>query len=232
MRLRLYLLLFFALLAGAAAVSVRRAAAGTEPAPAKAMAFVPNYVGGPHMGTLRRWKRLPVRVFFDTGGGAYTKERKKRALAGFDQWTTATKGAISYTFVESAAKADITVRFHPGAHLPANRYMLGQTIFATNGPWLTRAWMELATGGGIRPEDLTETAAHEWGHALGINGHSDDPDDVMSAVTTRYVLPDGRFVPPARLRSVTARDLNTLNTCYAGLFATGAAGNRVAPDRP
>jgi hypothetical protein len=60
---------------------------------------------------------------------------------------------------------------------------------------------------------LKTTAAHEFGHALGINGHSDNPSDVMFY---------GRQVNKPEDVPVSPRDLNTLRAAYAGLTATAA----------
>ena len=52
------------------------------------------------------------------------------------------------------------------------------------------------------------TSAHEFGHLLGIAGHSDDPNDLMypSHAPTQDV-------------PLSARDINTAKTIYASLFS-------------
>jgi predicted Zn-dependent protease len=124
--------------------------------------------------------------------------------------------------VDSAKEADVVVRFHPGDCLPGKPATVGQTYSAVRGKYLAKAVMDLATGSrGIfrTTEHLTETAAHEWGHALGISGHSDNPRDLMFAVSTRY-LSFEPFVEDARSRTPTERDVNTVKLGYADLFAT------------
>ncbi len=195
----------------------RAGARSGEPAPSAA-AYLPNYAGGPQMSALHRWERFPVRVFFETAG-AYTAERKRQVLAGFDQWAKATKGVLGYTVVGSAADADVTIRFHPGAHLPPGPGTLGRTTSVACGAWLERVRIDLATGG-ASAEGMSEVAAHEWGHALGISGHSDDPDDLMYGVTVRYVSRGPSFATP-RPQTPSRRDLNTIKTAYAHLFAAG-----------
>jgi hypothetical protein len=170
------------------------------------------------MGAPHRWKRLPVRVFFDASSAGYAEERKRIVLAGFDQWTKATNSVIRYVLVGSEARADVVVRFEPVAFLSTNPRTLGETYLSLHNGWVVRARMTLAVGD-VRPDELTYVAAHEWGHALGINGHSDDPDDLMYAATFRYVYPDGRPAPPARSRGPSERDINTLKICYPSLFA-------------
>lgn len=173
-----------------------------------------NYLKSPHLVALRRWKRLPVRVYFSTGG-AYTPERQRLAQAGFDQWEKASGGVLNYRVVSSPRDADVTVRFSPGAAIPPGTKTLGVTLVSSYREHIRRAQMELATAVS-RPEDLSEVAAHEWGHALGINGHSDDADDLMYGVTTRYIGLGSFFTPPPR--TVSSRDLNTIKAAYPSLF--------------
>ena len=124
---------------------------------------------------------------------------------------------LGYRVVSSAREADVTVRFSRGAALPPRgSKTLGLTLVSSYGDHLRRAQMELATGVS-RPEDLSEVAAHEWGHALGINGHSDDPHDLMYSVTTRYIGLGSLFTPPPP-RTVSSRDLNTIKAAYPFLF--------------
>lgn len=61
------------------------------------------------------------------------------------------------------------------------------------------------------PLDLQATAAHEFGHALGIDGHSDDPADIMYP-TLHHTLLVGGLPPPTH--AITPRDLQTLKACY------------------
>jgi predicted Zn-dependent protease len=172
-----------------------------------------DYGNAPQVG-LYHWRRLPVRVYFEKGD-AYTEERQQLAQLGFDQWAAATDGILDYTVVDTLRSADVTVRFLPGGNVPPKRNTIGLTSVYTQGRSLRKARMELATRVS-RPEDLTEVAAHEWGHALGINGHSDDRRDLMYAVTTRYISLGDSFSPPAR--TVSERDLNTIKRAYPSLF--------------
>lgn len=196
-----------------AAPAPRRAA---RPASKDSSTFSPSYARVPQVHSLNRWRKLPVRVYFDTGG-AYTEDRRRQALAGFNLWSEATEGVVDYTVVDSPRQADVTVRFSPGRYIGNDRNTIGRTLIQAWGGSLRLARMDLATAG-ASADDLTETAAHEWGHALGINGHSDDPDDLMYFQTIRYLTPRGFPVPGRARREPTERDVNTLKTAYAPVF--------------
>lgn len=158
--------------------------------------FTPNYAH--RAAHLFNWAKFPVTVFF-VQDSELTAGRKAIALAGFDQWVTATGGKLSYTEVSAGAGANIIVKFDPTT---AN----GLTTTYYNGLQATRADMFL----GVKNQtdaDLQCVAAHEFGHALGIDGHSDDPADLMYA--THF---DGQPCP------ITTRDLNTMKTGYCHLF--------------
>ena len=179
--------------------------------------FTPNYVRAPDMNGLFQWRGFPLRVFFDTGE-AYTPQRERATRAGFDQWARGTNGVIGYRVVNDPRQADVTVRFIPDEYVPGEPGTVGRTeVSILNKRWLVRARMVLAVGR-IAFEDLPGLAAHEWGHALGIQGHSDDKGDLMYASTLRYVRPDGTYVPGQRAQTVTERDLNTIRTAYRTLF--------------
>jgi hypothetical protein len=174
---------------------------------------------------LHQWDHFPITVYFDRGG-AYTEEREQQALAGFDEWVDATGGVLSYTVLDpdedSPKDADVTVRFMPGPYLPPDPQTVGRTETAVRGRHtLMRARMAIAVGD-ASPSVLTEIAAHEFGHALGINGHSDDPDDLMFASSTRLLNPSAASAPPRgqkRLRKPTVRDVNTIKAAYRERFA-------------
>ena len=178
-------------------------------------AYAGDYAAGTHMNGLYHWRHFPVRVYFDAGG-AYTPERQQAALTGFDEWTEATNGAISYRLTDSARDADLTVSFLNSRNVGDRRRTIGQTmtLMRRGTSYLFRAKMELATQG-MASDFLTEIAAHEFGHALGINGHSDDEGDLMYPSATRYVTADGAV--SLRQKRPTQRDLNTLRRAYPAL---------------
>ena len=176
----------------------------------------PDYAHAPALRMLLHWSRLPVRACFLPGPLA-TDTRRKAVLTGFDRWTLTTGGRISYTVVDSVKIADITVDFDPHAALPGTGNVSGHTIMLFSGTVLRKAQMMLAVGS-VESDDLSNTAAHEFGHALGIDGHSDNSADLMYPELTRIIyigLPSLPTLP----RLPSARDVNTLRLCYPSLLA-------------
>ena len=161
------------------------------------------------------WAHFPVRVFLEAHGLGQTEE-VPTALAGFDEWGAASHGKICFLRVSDPSKADITVQFVPGRYLSATTRAVGETTVYSSDGVLRKASMRLAEGV-MLPEELQATAAHEFGHALGIAGHSSDPDDVMYPVETVHF--DVLEQPlPGEARTVTAHDLQILAGGYPGLF--------------
>ncbi|MGC8668112.1 MAG: matrixin family metalloprotease [Chthonomonadales bacterium] len=171
--------------------------------------FVPNYARGidPQTGspnTLSHWPAFPVRVLFDRNS-ELTPQRRQNATAGMDWWVQATGGAVTYELTSDANQADITITF---AHL-GNTGWAGRTEYVVAGDQtMIAAHVYLNLDYLTDPANLTPAAAHEFGHALGIRGHSSDPDDLMSYSPRVYSL-----------HGPSERDLNTLKTAYWPLFA-------------
>ena len=59
---------------------------------------------------------------------------------------------------------------------------------------------------------LTPAAAHEFGHALGIDGHSENSADIMAYSAAVY-----------NLTGLSTRDINTIKTDYACASAARSA---------
>lgn len=190
--------------------------AQNAPAPAPA----DSYARGPLMGHLLHWARFPLKVAFvsteDTA--PVSPDFKAAVLAGFSDWVGASRGVIRCTVVDNPTQADLCVRFDPQASVPGQGAAVGYTSMTFAGQTLRHAAMELAIGD-TNPSDLRTVAAHEFGHALGIDGHSPDADDLMYSTTTRILGADG--VPVAQpVHPVTARDLHTLEACYPALLGS------------
>ncbi len=185
------------------------------PCSAQAPPAAPDYAHAPTIVRLLHWPRMPVRVFVATHSPE-EEQNGKDALAGFDSWVHSTGGVIHYLVVNAPDKADIVVRFTTAEAVPGGNGAVGLTDIRYYGATLRHADMRLATGDAL-PSELRSVAAHEFGHALGIQGHSDDTADLMYPSAPRYYSAQGEHLP-APARPVTPRDLNTMKLCYPRLF--------------
>ena len=190
--------------------------------PALALPATPLSVPAP---PALHWPSFPVRVFVE----AKTPDEVQKALvtlAGLDEWVDATHGKVCYIRTTDPAKADIVVRFQPGRFLAADpsapgenvtgENVIGETVVTWSGATLKKASIRLAEGLGTL-EDLQADAAHEFGHALGIEKHSDDPDDLMFPTEVLQFSENGDPLLSAD-PSVTAHDVQQLAACYPALL--------------
>lgn len=138
-------------------------------------------------------------------------------LAGLDEWVDATHEKVCYIRTMDPKTADITVRFEAAKFLSADthgigEHVIGETEVVWTGLTLKKASIRLAEGAGTL-EDLQATAAHEFGHALGIEQHSSDPADLMFPVETLHDSQDSDLLPE-QTTYVTAHDLRLLAAGY------------------
>lgn len=181
--------------------------------------FTPNYADGtnPDNGQPNRlfhWPSMPVRIYF-AAGDLGTDSLRQQALQGLGWWVAGTRGLISYAVVSSAAQAQITVTFQnmgnngDGA-LSTFTYSSGGDMVSAS----TTFNMSYLSG----VASIVPVAAHEFGHALGIDGHSSNPNDVMNPTASVYSL-----------TGLSQRDVNTMLTAYcsAGRSSTPAGAGVV-----
>ncbi len=160
--------------------------------------FTPNYADSSN---LRHWNGFPLRVFL----GPANQSTIDLTLRGFDQWVSATGGRVDYVLVNNAANADVTVAFDINNGGP----QLGLTTVTFSGKTIAQAEIEFFFVPFNQPNAARInqiTAAHEFGHALGLSLHSPVDTDLMAAQT------DGTNT------QISTRDLNTLLTAYCNTF--------------
>ena len=187
--------------------------------------YVPNYVSALEAAkasatddpvALLRWTHFPLAVYFARDSN-YTAAKQKLATNGFNRWVTATgTGAVTYNVATTANNADIVVNF--GTFTGGAGDILGQTFFSYDqkSRVLQKGVNIVIKFTGDSNNDLI-TASHEFGHALGINGHSPNPPDLM------YYTGNDQFTG-----GITTRDLDTVLTSYNGYFNKDASA-RVVP---
>ncbi len=161
------------------------------------------------------WPQFPIRVYVPAKGAEQTQQALI-VLSGLDEWVDASHGKVCYIRVTDPGAADITVQFQPVKFLDPETQTIGETRVTWSGSTLKKAAIRLAEGAGTL-EDLQATAAHEFGHALGIQQHSSDPGDLMFAVETLHVSAFGDPLTET-VPYVTPHDFRLLAACYPQLL--------------
>jgi hypothetical protein len=156
------------------------------------------------VGTFYQWDAFPLNVYFHHGS-VWTQSREDRCGIAFDGWSMATEGRVSWVKVDDESQAHVTVNFLAPGDLAGGA--LGATALAVyvETQRMVNAYMRIANTSDLQP--LEQTCAHEFGHALGIGGHSPLSTDLMYYKQS--------VMTPS---SPTARDVNTLWGAYCDAF--------------
>jgi predicted Zn-dependent protease len=156
-----------------------------------------------------RWKDpAALKVYIKDGKGVegYRSEFEESLRQAFDDWNESTGGKIGFEFVTDPSAAQMTVEWTSDLHSPALKAEAGnaQTMYTEDG--IQSAQIHLLTvdpfkDGPIGKNHLYNICLHEIGHALGLQGHSPYPEDIMySSLYTQQGLSN--------------RDINTLFALY------------------
>lgn len=170
-----------------------------------------------------KWTRekMPLKVFIDTGGsiGDFPKEYPALLYESLQSWVQATANRISIVAVPNADQADIYCDWTTDAkQLKANA--TGAESGHTDVEWamsrkdptrtrrLAKARVRIlitdSKGRAIDADTLKKTCLHELGHALGIDGHSGNPRDIMFFGESTSCLP-----------ALSKRDKATIQKLYS-----------------
>jgi len=159
-------------------------------------------------GKVIRWDlaKMPLRVFIASGANVrgWTVDKNQAVYNAMAGWKAASGNQLRFQMVQNISDANIVVRWqerfsHDNIGVSPLQ-MVGNTILQSD--------VHLATSqpngsGLLSMSELNWTALHEFGHALGIRGHSPQPDDVMFFA-----------VNPSQQTGLTARDRNTIKLLY------------------
>lgn len=172
-----------------------------------------------------RWTadRLPLTVYIDDGRNVpgYKPAYKQMVAQAFDEWCSQSNGLISWRLVSNSRGADIVCTWtdnptiKPGAVEAGQTRTLVQTNRYSGTGQLVHAEISILTelmGRSFTDSNMYKTCLHEVGHALGLQGHSDVPSDIM--------FPSVNDTQVAELK---ARDVNTLVKLYDGGYADSMA---------
>jgi tetratricopeptide (TPR) repeat protein len=127
----------------------------------------------------------------------------------FDDWREASKGLVSFTFVEDPTQANIDCAWkeRPAGHV-AMEGGLCEMFMDLKDHYLIKASITLFLEREKSAQEMTTVALHEIGHSLGIDGHSSRPTDVMfEELVTRTA--------DKNAMKISGRDANTLAKLYS-----------------
>lgn len=154
-------------------------------------------------GQIVKWASFPLRVYIEP------KKQKTDAQKAFQQWQDRSNKLVSFNFVDSPQKAQITVDFQNKLETSSTKdsFVAGFSKPYYQGDKIVKSEMHILTidpdtGKDLDDDFVSFSTLHEIGHSLGFRGHSPDANDVMSA-TAANIKPN-----------LTQRDLNTLNVFY------------------
>jgi hypothetical protein len=159
--------------------------------------FVPNY--NSEVETVRKWGKTRLSVYVAAPGGAGFANAQEQVRQGFALWESPLNGSVAFDFTQNP-DADIVVTFKSKGGLGDFRVGATRVSYRSSNNEIVKAQIELDES--LDGEYMAQVAAHEAGHALGVDGHSSDASDLMFSYAHL----------PAQ---ITARDSNTLLTQYA-----------------
>lgn len=168
-----------------------------------------------------RWNResFPLKVYIDTEsapGASYVDNIK----SAFTQWSKES-GFLQFTQVSTPEESDIELKFAdyqgPECTSADCKYLLAVTNSKTDefnrlSKMIITFYKNNPFGEENTDTQIYNTALHEIGHALGVSGHSDDPEDVMYG-NNNSVNDFTSFYDEGKVY-LTKRDLNTIALLY------------------
>ncbi|RYX81888.1 hypothetical protein EON83_21850 [bacterium] len=179
--------------------------------------YAPNYYGEPDPENLTAtpvynvWRQFPLKVYIPADTDA---DYRTATIAGLNQWVTASSNAVKYDLVTNAADANVVISYATAtATLPPFGVTTLTYDATTHTTTAAQVQLYFYAKSQLSSAALVNqtSAAHEFGHVLGIGPHSSGGNDLMYFARQRAVEP------------VSTRDINTLRTLYCNVFPTGTA---------
>ncbi len=170
----------------------------------------PNYVDNVlYDDELIRWNNAEPITYSIFADGFVPEEYIASVKNAFLNWQSVSGGEINFKETDGNKNANICVNFLDDITLQDKTYnpnIIAKTIPAVKDDVLQRMDIYIKKGKSYSPEKMLAVAEHEVGHALGLGGHSSDPNDIM------YYNRDYKDSAPST--DITLRDMNTLKLLY------------------
>ncbi len=158
--------------------------------------------------------KMPLRVYIDNGATVPGVEPQYQEIIcqAFSDWRNAASGKVSFIFISAKSGADIVVHWSNDRSNISSSIEGGNTVLdvdalssitSIRSAKITLVPPAIATGTGNL--EIRLAALHEIGHALGLDGHSPNPADVMYAFAGSI-----KTIP-----QLSERDRNTLQKLYS-----------------
>lgn len=168
-----------------------------------------------------RWpaERIPVRVHIASGSSVpgYRQTFLQDFFDALNLWTRASGNRLTFLIVPDPSQADIYCDWtdNPARVQEGGRAVEGGLTKLSGQPLpngvdvnIVKARMTILTadrgGTHLSDDDMRKVCLHEVGHALGINGHSNDNRDIMFFSESPSIMP-----------APSARDAATIQRLYA-----------------
>jgi len=163
---------------------------------------------------IHRWpaSTMPIRVYLKPGSGVpFYKEQYNEILKrAFIDWGNLSNGEVQFSFVNDRRQANIECSWIAKPGQLANAAEAGETRLSLSSKGIVHATITLLTVPLVASLPITDnrlrvTCLHEIGHALGLTGHTRNPDDIMFFSAR---IPDD-------WHDLSERDKNTLLRLYS-----------------